>query len=180
MSDAPVVFLSTPSVWRATPAWVDLRTSNILFLSTPSVWRATADLLTLLKADLFLSTPSVWRATAWVDLHTSNILFLSTPSVWRATPDARRRRRTVHHFYPRPPCGGRPLQSKMVSTLTAYFYPRPPCGGRRAVLKVYAVHAFIISIHALRVEGDLPCVSILWSYSHFYPRPPCGGRLRVV
>ena len=34
----------------------------------------------------------------------------------------------------------------------------------------------IISIHALREEGDLPDIAAQTHYSHFYPRPPRGGR----
>ena len=33
------------------------------------------------------------------------------------------------------------------------FYPRPPCGGRR-VSQPNQLRAYVISIHALRVEGD--------------------------
>ena len=35
---------------------------------------------------------------------------------------------------------------------------------------------FFISIHALRVEGDLPEAPRRSKTSHFYPRPPGGGR----
>ena len=35
-----------------------------------------------------------------------------------------------------------------------------------------------ISIHALRVEGDLYLDYILTQISYFYPRPPGGGRRR--
>ncbi len=35
-----------------------------------------------------------------------------------------------------------------------YFYPRPPGGGRHLV-HTYAVQIDTISIHALRVEGDV-------------------------
>ena len=34
----------------------------------------------------------------------------------------------------------------------------------------------LISIHALRVEGDTKRAAILRNFRHFYPRPPCGGR----
>ena len=34
----------------------------------------------------------------------------------------------------------------------------------------------IISIHALREEGDVPASSSLIAYTYFYPRPPRGGR----
>ena len=58
-----------------------------------------------------------------------------------------------------------------------YFYPRPPGGGRQNYESVdnMVLH---ISIHALRVEGDLlPNVHSLQQNTHFYPRPPGGGRL---
>ena len=58
------------------------------------------------------------------------------------------------YFYPRPPCGGRPMAGPYDSLLT-YFYPRPPCGGRRRP--------------ACRPESAF----------YFYPRPPCGGRRQV-
>ena len=35
---------------------------------------------------------------------------------------------------------------------------------------------FEISIHALRVEGDLGCRPVTKEGNYFYPRPPGGGR----
>ena len=60
--------------------------------------------------------------------------------------------KTVHYFYPRPPCGGRPGQDSRLLRLHQDFYPCPPCGGRRWRCR----------------SCPPPC--------HFYPRPPCGGR----
>ena len=57
-----------------------------------------------------------------------------------------------------------------------YFYPRPPRGGRRVAAEV-AAQQEMISIHALREEGDTPCCGISWRATDFYPRPPRGGRL---
>ena len=81
------------------------------------------------------------------------------------------------NFYPRPPRGGRPgsgalaaIAAIFLSTPSArratfmtrprkaawsYFYPRPPRGGRRGegCLKSSCE---VISIHALREEGDCP------------------------
>ena len=56
-----------------------------------------------------------------------------------------------------------------------YFYPRPPRGGR---LKNggYETTREIISIHALREEGDASRPSQPSSLGDFYPRPPRGGR----
>ena len=101
------------------------------------------------------------------------------------------------YFYPRPPRGGRRpwgpaafRSSRFLSTPSArratrprqylpprspYFYPRPPRGGRpRLPISLYL--SMVISIHALREEGD--CCGISWSAtgSDFYPRPPRGGR----
>ena len=56
--------------------------------------------------------------------------FLSTPSARRATPDASGADRKDENFYPRPPRGGRP-------------------GAEQGL----ALHS-VISIHALREEGD--------------------------
>ena len=59
------------------------------------------------------------------------------------------------------------------------FYPRPPRGGRRhRGLAVQARH--IISIHALREEGDRFDRGLLKFSANFYPRPPRGGRLLRV
>ena len=58
--------------------------------------------------------------------------FLSTPSARRATAGAPHGRRCAWYFYPRPPRGGRPDVR----------------GGERSIV--------VISIHALREEGDPP------------------------
>ena len=56
--------------------------------------------------------------------------FLSTPSARRAT-----------------------RQTQTVAQASSYFYPRPPRGGRRS-LSLQGALWQIISIHALREEGD--------------------------
>ena len=78
--------------------------------------------------------------------------FLSTPSGWRATHAFFARRRFCFDFYPRPPGGGR----------HAVHRPRDPVD--------------TISIHALRVEGDVKTPLMKSSTPYFYPRPPGGGR----
>ena len=55
------------------------------------------------------------------------------------------------------------------------FYPRPPRGGRPGVKGRFAVHR-LISIHALREEGDSFPILTSFSLKDFYPRPPRGGR----
>ena len=79
----------------------------------------------------FLSTPSARRATKGGLPAAQRILFLSTPSARRATAAGREERRLRADFYPRPPRGGRPWSSS--------------CAWRQG----------LISIHALREEGDV-------------------------
>ena len=104
-------------------------------------------------------------------------IFLSTPSARRATRLRQASKRTVFYFYPRPPRGGRLLDSQaawssagFLSTPSARratchsgmqphpcndFYPRPPRGGRHVSVE-FDVKCTNISIHALREEGDCP------------------------
>ena len=168
----------------------------------------------------FLSTPSARRATVClqrgraergISIHAlreegDKVLFLAALTVmsFLSTPSARRATRTPvpssgrhPYFYPRPPRGGRRPPPGCTCSFS-YFYPRPPRGGRRSSLPVYRRRKNI-SIHALREEGDVSCVSFITSmypflstpsarratspppgctcsFSYFYPRPPRGGR----
>ena len=55
------------------------------------------------------------------------------------------------------------------------FYPRPPRGGRLKVIP-YDTVWHIVSIHALREEGDPVRADLGVGDQSFYPRPPRGGR----
>ena len=106
-------------------------------------------------------------------------IFLSTPSARRAT-----------------------AASRSLSSTSIHFYPRPPRGGRLGWWPTSATSS-VISIHALREEGDLFSLSACgrrtsflstpsarratgWDAEpprrerNFYPRPPRGGRPSVV
>ena len=148
--------------------------------------------------------------------------FLSTPSARRATRSCSicrmQRQISIHalreegdsvrpaplsnlcYFYPRPPRGGRLLESEIPTSIRLFlstpsarratrrqdaerkgyehFYPRPPRGGRQKA-RSYAVMTYGISIHALREEGDPASPPTLLPSSYFYPRPPRGGRLPI-
>ena len=145
----------------------------------------------------FLSTPSARRATSarlWVG------------HIWPISIHALREegdglstsgRNQSRNFYPRPPRGGRQKGVLTRSVFTLFlstpsarratdvlelrtselknFYPRPPRGGRRCGQEKQAVGG-VISIHALREEGDGPDHPAHAGAGHFYPRPPRGGR----
>ena len=80
------------------------------------------------------------------------VLFLSTPSARRATTSPSPASLQICYFYPRPPRGGR----------------LPHTDGSR--------DASMISIHALREEGDATGAYCRAKADDFYPRPPRGGR----
>ena len=123
--------------------------------------------------------------------------FLSTPSARRATTVARENHLHSLYFYPRPPRGGRPVSalpvlygqrdfyprpprggrqsSNGLNSCQNYFYPRPPRGGRRRGIFCLS-DGVVISIHALREEGDCPWAFTTRLSVNFYPRPPRGGR----
>ncbi len=151
-------FLSTPSARRATgidrQGYVDT-----VFLSTPSARRATSGLISFILR--FLISIHALREEG----------DLTIPWYLRGEMD----------FYPRPPRGGRqflpvfPEQPiGFLSTPSArratlrfvcrcccfgYFYPRPPRGGRHTGLTIEQ-EAKVISIHALREEGDVVVVVV--------------------
>ena len=103
-------------------------------------------------------------------------IFLSTPSARRATQIDTQQTGHLFHFYPRPPQGGRlyklshvlsrrqflstPSARRATWRLLLYmgkvcnFYPRPPRGGRRPGRRPSGFRT-LISIHALREEGDV-------------------------
>ena len=85
----------------------------------------------------FLSTPSARRATIGECHLVQWVEFLSTPSARRATSTSHGMTTPWTHFYPRPPRGGRP----------------PGCN--------YVTEQQMISIHALREEGDVTASEIV-------------------
>ena len=60
---------------------------------------------------------------------------------------------TFFYFNPLPPCGGR-LPAGMMAGNASYFNPLPPCGGR-PLRRICGADQQRISIHSLRVEGDV-------------------------
>ena len=193
-----IEFLSTPSARRATVFSDSQRTVNIISIHALREEGDEGNGARLMKAKAFLSTPSARRATS------GGGFCLSVCS----------------DFYPRPPRGGRPhlhswkrIWRKFLSTPSArratvqrrrlllpasHFYPRPPRGGRLVLVR-HSVQGVVISIHALREEGD-PCLATsmripttflstpsarratltpqpkMTVKADFYPRPPRGGR----
>ena len=104
----------------------------------------------------------------------TSTIFLSTPSGWRATVDGGSNQGHNNHFYPRPPGGGRPETNAASSASDAISIHALRVEGD---LGATTQNTFkFISIHALRVEGDRGVVGQAIRIRNFYPRPPGGGR----
>ena len=99
--------------------------------------------------------------------------FLSTPSARRATSLTPSLRRPKRHFYPRPPRGGRRKNHVLVYRVLLISIHALREEGDPVVK---CSHARGAKFHALREEGD-SVLSVLWGLvGYFYPRPPRGGR----
>ena len=145
------------------------------FQSTPSAWRETCLQATPRPCQAFQSTPSAWRETCGIALMMPiNKLFQSTPSAWRET-----------------------IPRWELDTISRNFNPLPPHGGRHIIIGAFFRYR-LISIHSLRMEGDLPasslsvCIKIsihslrmegdreiiydILDGENFNPLPPHGGR----
>ena len=219
-----IEFLSTPSARRATCfplLWAS--TPGNFYPRPPRGGRPSIREVDFVTQFQFLSTPSARRAThrsdrVWHDLRISiHALREEGDRVYDGHV------RYVCHFYPRPPRGGRPGQEQG-EKMGKNFYPRPPRGGRRGrcrcstgllpflstpsarratALGLGLRPRGLISIHALREEGDMsprpssrrvskflstPSARRATAFppqkltcdANFYPRPPRGGRHSIV
>ena len=107
----------------------------------------------------------------------------------------------ITDFYPRSPCGERPIAGRITSNGTKisihallaesdesmqdiptdlwHFYPRSPCG-ERLENPLRQIVDRRISIHALLAESDRQSTQKAMNMPNFYPRSPCGERLTSV
>ena len=124
-------FLSTPSGWRATTADTGAAAGACDFYPRPPGGGRQTAATNAGQSKTFLSTPSGWRATYGLEALARYVTFLSTPSGWRATTAAVPAFRRFSAF---------------LST---------PSGWRATPKCTKNQMRRCISIHALRVEGDL-------------------------
>ena len=148
-----IAFLSTLSLRRATHKGTNTGTNisisiHALLAESDPVVTSTAGVATK-----FLSTLSLRRATQNPGEHYVAFRFLSTLSLRRATGSNQAIISKTNNFYPRSPCGERPIAGRITSNGTK------------------------ISIHALLAESDVPSSLTTADCPYFYPRSPCGERL---
>ena len=89
-----------------------------------------------------------------------------------------RRGRREAYFYPRSPCGERPVPGSPF-TSTMHFYPRSPCGERLEGSEKRMTAIKFLSTLSLRRATVLEGVP-LGLLDDFYPRSPCGERPAAI
>ena len=101
-------------------------------------------------------------------------LFQSTPSAWRETLTEHSFRSTFPDFNPLPPHGGRPAKTETI--WFTFGFQSTPSAWRETLTNWRIMGAGDISIHSLRMEGDVTLFYFYLCTSHFNPLPPHGGR----
>ena len=155
-------------MWRATTASLTARLLTTHFNPRPP-WGGRQDLvdsaLTVVK---FQSTPCQGKS-----MNISRNFNPRPP--WGGRPGFRSCRSGQNHFNPRPPWGGRLYKRGVFCFLAKSFQSTPSVG--RATLRASSLSkSSLISIHALRGEGDASIRFFSVLTFHFNPRPPWGGR----
>ena len=148
-------FQSTPSARRATR--YRFHPNHLLSHFNPRPPRGERQSLDYLRGSVrkFQSTPSARRATInGINNGIENAKFQSTPSARRATSCICSYSPAGHYFNPRPPRGGRQIPHTLLC-LTVEFQSTP--SARRATGQDFVAvdPRLVISIHALREEGDV-------------------------
>ena len=169
------LFQSTPSAWRETPRrWVGER--EFEFQSTPSAWRETpSERGTSVKPVISIHSLRMEGDGRKHLSRQSTVSFQSTPSAWRETEWKRLSYNIDMHFNPLPPHGGR-LGTQTEKNRSEVFQSTPSAW-RETNLSTEQLDRCDISIHSLRMEGDIILPSDHPLSSHFNPLPPHGGRL---
>ena len=124
----------------------------------------------------FLSTLSLRRATLYTSARMSGDMISIHALLAESDSTPAGKRAGCHHFYPRSPCGERPI--------TCCLHMRHAVISIHALLAESDKYLFVgdsysmgISIHALLAESDLFPPFQRPKHRHFYPRSPCGERL---
>ena len=185
------------------PAYVSHIGASLPFLSTFPLRGTSRGFRSQLRLfAISIHVPLAGNVRYWRYMPSAPRQFLSTFPLRGTSQAAIFRLRMVQHFYPRSPCGERPVWD-MGCAARVYFYPRSPCGERPRARAVRAV-VDSISIH-VPLAGNVPpppsprsrpktnfyprspCgerppghSQNLWPAPHFYPRSPCGERLLSV
>ena len=169
-----IPFQSTPSAWRETIRTQAPSLRRVISIHSLRMEGDNRRFRAIRDPTTFQSTPSAWRETRQCWLSTIGELFQSTPSAWRETRLRVTTIYTLSHFNPLPPHGGR-------LTIPMFFFvpetfQSTPSAWRETSIQGWLFHDRGISIHSLRMEGDISPIPQHTYHQNFNPLPPHGGR----
>ena len=149
--------------------------ARLVFLSTPSVRRATYYSMLKRRRELI----SIHALRTEGDTKLGMVKHRPQISIHALRTEGDARAGKVHqifsHFYPRPPYGGRHHRLSAMDSRDLFLSTPSVRRATNFLLVTHAIQA--ISIHALRTEGDDPRhEGARQGKPDFYPRPPYGGR----
>ena len=171
-----LIFQSTPSVWRETRPCISY---NWIFCISIHSLRMEGDLNfpeTFLDFFHFNPLPPYGGRHRWnirnstresISIHSLrmegdprfsdpakfHVLFQSTPSVWRETKELSGVQIFFCYFNPLPPYGGRPIPA--TARQNNQSFQSTPSVWRETMIPLARFRDGVISIHSLRMEGDL-------------------------
>ena len=145
-----------------------------IFQSTPSAWRETA--LTLhVQRGVAISIHSLrMEGDIYRMLRIQNKIISIHSLRMEGDPDTTTEVQTTEYFNPLPPHGGRQT-NHYSETLTSPFQSTPSAW-RETSSDWMSRRRPDISIHSLRMEGDVVSVAVSGKPLYFNPLPPHGGR----
>ena len=170
----PLLFQSTPSVWRETGILAEWQMNPAYFNPLPPYGgRRQRDKLVFLYMDFNPLPPYGGRPVKYAK--NQNREKISIHSL-RMEGDFLRRPEHLpgKYFNPLPPYGGR--RGGSVLLFMAVVFQSTPSVWRETKKHLFQGHELDISIHSLRMEGDYLCTIGFPQCSHFNPLPPYGGR----
>ena len=150
----------------------------MVFLSTPSGWRATE------LAEIFARVQIISIHALRVEGDFGMIATRRSRRYFYPRPPGGGRPASQYlfgsnstNFYPRPPGGGR--QNTCGSDMDRIdFYPRPPGGGRHISIDLLPIALLFLSTPS-GWRATVVALQKVIQNVHFYPRPPGGGRLQL-
>ena len=169
-------FLSTLSLRRATTYGTRTASRYPTFLSTLSLRRATrCRPLCVAQYDFSIHALLAESDPCIPTGHSGALHFLSTLSLRRATQRTRSAARATFIFLSTLSLRRATARASTGHNLRSFFYPRSPCGERPILDFFLQSHIIFLSTLSLRRATLLLPVPQAWQ-PIFYPRSPCGER----
>ncbi len=169
-----LTFQSTPSAWRETIGFGFPCHVNLISIHSLRMEGDLSDDVDALRRCISIHSLRMEGDPPIRDKPLTISLFQSTPSAWRETLQYNFATSIPNYFNPLPPHGGRQSLTFLLDDFA--LFQSTPSAWRETPSSQEEHNEKAISIHSLRMEGDLIAVEELPLNIYFNPLPPHGGR----